>query len=296
MSESSLKRWCDQGLIKVVRTGGGHRKIAVPEVLRFALEHGHVLKSPEVLGLPPSSEQSGIGLAQARPRLVESLLGGDELVVRQIVFDLYLAKHALSVIFDQVIASAFRIIGERWECNEVDVYQERRACEITLRTLFELRRNLPDFDARWTAVGGTLEGDHYALPSAMAELVLLESGYHATSMGTSIPIESLVNSVHQEKPRLFWLSVSHIRDDYDLVGKFSALSEACMASGTALVVGGRALTDDLRHRMNYSAYGDTMQHLEGFARALLRSSKGGEPSYEPGPRTLGFLSDGDPQT
>ena len=130
-------------------------------------------------------------------------------------------------------------------------------------------------EKKWLAIGGTIEGDLYSLPSAMVELVLRDAGFHATSLGTSIPFASLIKAVQETKPKLFWLSVSHIRDGLDFVAEFAALSQACTAAGTALVVGGRALTDDLRQRMTYSAYCDTMQHLEAFATSLHRSLTGG---------------------
>lgn len=271
VSESSLKRWCDQGLIETVRTAGGHRKMPIAEVLRFVREHDHKLASPEVLGLPPVSDHAGLGLTRGKPRLVDALLAGDELLARQIVLDLYLAKHSLSVICDQVIAAAFREIGDRWACHTADVYQERRGCEIVLHILFDLRRVQQAPAGKWLATGGTIEGDLYSLPSAMAELVLRQSGYRATSLGTSIPFASLVKAVQETQPKVFWLSVSHIREGLDFVASFAALSQACTAVGTALVVGGRALTEDLRQQMNYSAYCDTMQHLEGFATSLHRS-------------------------
>jgi MerR family transcriptional regulator, light-induced transcriptional regulator len=171
-----------------------------------------------------------------------------------------------------VIAAAFREIGVRWECHEAEVYQERRACEIALRVLFDLRRvqQVPERKT-WLATGGTIEGDQYSLPSAMAELVLRDAGFYATSLGTSIPFASLVKALQETKPKLFWLSVSHIREGLDFVTEFAALSQTCVNTGTALAVGGRALTEDLRKRMTYSAYCDNMQHLEAFANTLYRS-------------------------
>ena len=59
-----------------------------------------------------------------------------------------------------------------------------------------------------------MEGDLYALPSAMVELVLRESGFRATTLGTSIPISSLIRAVQATKPKLFWLGVSHIREAF----------------------------------------------------------------------------------
>jgi len=275
VSESSLKRWCDQGLIETVRTAGGHRKMAIADVLRYVREQDHNLVSPQILGLPPVSEHASTGLTHGGPRLADALLVGDELLARQIVFDLYLAKHSLSVIFDEVIAAAFREIGDRWACHDADVYQERRACDITQRILFDLRRvqRLPE--RKWFATGGTIEGDLYSLPSAMAELVVRNCGFHAISLGTSIPFASLAKAVQETKPKLFWLSVSHIRAELDFVSEFAALSQACTAADTALVVGGRALTEELRQRMTYSAYCDTMQHLEAFATTMHRSLTGG---------------------
>ena len=149
------------------------------------------------------------------------------------------------MIFDEVIAAAFREIGDRWECHDAEVYQERRACDIALRILFDLRRVQQVPERKWLATGGTIEGDLYSLPSAMAELVLRDCGFHATSLGTSIPFASLVKAVQETKPKLFWLSVSHICEELDFVSEFAALSQACVAADTALVVGGRALTEDV---------------------------------------------------
>lgn len=274
VSESSLKRWCDQGLIATVRTVGGHRKMEIAEVLRFVRERGQPLISPEVLGLPAASDHASLGLTRSRPRLVEALLAGDELVARQLVFDLFLAKHSTAVICDEVIAAAFRDIGERWACQSADVYQERRGCEIASRILFDLRR-VRLRTGRWgVATGGTIEGDQYMLPSTMAEIVLNDVGFEACALGTSIPFPSLVNAVREIRPQLFWLSVSHIREGLDFVTQFAALTQACLNNRVALVVGGRALNEEVRQRITYSAYCDTMQHLEVFARTLCQSREG----------------------
>jgi methanogenic corrinoid protein MtbC1 len=273
VSESSLKRWCDQGLIATARTAGGHRKLAIPDVLRFLREHDYQLTSPEVLGLPPASELAWLGIARGGPRLRDALLAGDEPLARQIVIDLYLARHPLSLIFDEVIAAAIRDLGDRWACHAADVYQERRGCEISLRVLLEVRQLLPPPKTAWRAMGATIPGDQYVLPGVMAELVLREAGFDAASLGNSIPFSSLVTAVKETRPHLFWLSVSHIAEGLDFVGEYAALSQACSAEGTALVVGGRALTEPLRQRIRYSSYCDSMQQLEAFALNLQKTLK-----------------------
>ena len=59
VSEASLKRWCDKGLIEMVRTVGGHRRLPLSSVLQFLRSSGHQLVRPEILGLPPTT---GTGL------------------------------------------------------------------------------------------------------------------------------------------------------------------------------------------------------------------------------------------
>lgn len=270
VSESSLKRWCDQGLIQTVRTAGGHRKLPICDVMRFLREQKHALICPELLGMPACSPQSEIGLERGRAAFVEALLEGNEAIARKIIFDLYLAKHSISVICDQVLCGAFREIGRRWECQSADVYQERRGCEMTQRILYELRRSQPDPDPTWKACGGTLEGDAYTLPTTIVELVLRDSDWDATSLGTSIPPASMVHAITQTKPRLFWVCVSHVEDPVRFVRDFKLLSDAAESVGAALAIGGRALTEELRKQITFCCYCDTMQHLESFAKTVRR--------------------------
>ena len=270
VSESSLKRWCDQGLIETVRTAGGHRKLPVADVIRFLRERKHHVVCPEVLGMPVRSPQSEIGLKKGCASFTEAMLEGNEQLARQIVFDLYLAKHSIAVICDEVISRAFQDIGRRWECQVADVYQERRSCEFTQRILYELRRAQSASDPQWKACGGTIEGDTYTLPTSMVELVLRNAEWDATSLGASIPIQSMVRAIKELKPRLFWVCVSHVPDPEAFVRDFKQLSDAAESIGTAIAVGGRALTQELRQQITFCCHCESMQQLEAFAKSVRR--------------------------
>lgn len=270
VSESSLKRWCDQGLLQTTRTAGGHRKVLTAEVIRFARDRGMTLVSPELLGLPPIGTSTGSNFERNADLLAEALLAGDEGLSRQIVFNLALSQQPLARIFDDVIARAFAIIGDRWACQQAEVYQERRSCEIIVRTLVELRRSQTAVSGHLTACGGTATGNLYSLQTLMAELVLRDSGYQATSLGTAIPFDSLVQAIHELRPTLFWLSVAYIPDESEFLLGFTKLSAACATTQTALVAGGRALTPGLREHMIDVTCVDSMQQLAGVARTLAR--------------------------
>jgi excisionase family DNA binding protein len=52
VSESSLKRWVDDGRLRAERTAGGHRRIATAEAVRFIRETASPVADPTLLGLP----------------------------------------------------------------------------------------------------------------------------------------------------------------------------------------------------------------------------------------------------
>lgn len=287
VSESSLKRWCDRGLIPTTRTAGGHRKVQTAAVIRFARERGMVLVTPELLGLPPAGALSELDLTNSSRLLAEALLEGNEALSRQIVLTLASSTHAVARVCDEVIARAFAEIGERWTCQQVEVYQERRGCEIIHKILAEIGQSQLLDPPGLTACGGTAAGDAYSLATQMAEVVLRDCGYQATSLGTSIPFASLTRAVEQLRPALFWLSASFIPDEAQFRQGFERLSEACRAARSVLVVGGRALAPTLREQLGEAHYCEDMQHLAQLARTLARvhqrSSADGMQSAEPRP-------------
>jgi excisionase family DNA binding protein len=269
VSESSLKRWCDRGLLPFSRTSGGHRRLAVDGVLRFVQKTGRQLAHPELLGLPARTGTGTRTLSAAQNDLLSALLAGDEAICRQIVFDAHLAAVPLSRIFDEIVAPAFRRIGDAWACGEAHVFQERRAVETFARVLYDLRQSLgsPAADAP-PAIGGAPPPDSYSLASGMVELVLRQNGWAAQSLGSRLPFDTLVAAIQQMQPRLLWLSVSHLDDEACFLREYSDFYEQ-VRTQVLVVVGGRALHEQLRRQMQFAAYCDNLQHLAGFASAAL---------------------------
>lgn len=269
VSESSLKRWCDKGVLQTVRTAGGHRRIRMSSVFEFLRQTQQSLAHPELLGLPAFVGQPTAHLDRARAQLRTALEAGDEPHSRRLILQLYLAGHSLCEICERVIAGVFHEIGDDWQCGAIEVYQERRACEIVAGLLHELRSTLsPAPAAAPLAIGGTLSGDPYQLASKIVELVLREAGWRATCYGSSLPVATWCAAVRAARPRLLWVSVSHIPVLEDFLSDYLKLFEVTQEHGVALLVGGRALTPELRQQMPYSAYCDTFRHVTSFANLL----------------------------
>src|SRR5689334_6323492 len=86
VSESSIKRWCDQGEIPSIKTAGGHRRFALADAADF-LRKTNRLAFPELLGLPVRKKQQG----DFKLELQQSVIEGNERACRQIVIDQYMA-------------------------------------------------------------------------------------------------------------------------------------------------------------------------------------------------------------
>ena len=268
VSESSLKRWCDKGLLQMERTAGGHRRISADAVAQFLRATGQKLVRPELLGLPAQSGQA-LPSAKAAESLFDALVHGDEEVLRRVVLGLYLAGESLAELCDRLLAPAFAKIGDGWESGKLAVYQERRAVEICQRLIFELRSLVPTPpSAAPVAIGGTLADDPYKLATSMVELVLRDAGWQAESYGVGLPADTLVAAIEAVRPRLFWLSVSEWATRESFIEAFAPISAAATRCGAALVIGGRALTEEVRRDLLFSAYGDNLRHLLGFAHTL----------------------------
>ncbi len=271
MSESSLKRWCDQGLIPTVRTAGGHRRLPINGVLTFLRNSGYQLLHPELLGLPPSTTGGQERkLNGERERLAVALEHGDEQVCTEVVLNLYLAGIPMSTICDDVFTPIFESISSRPGPHEITVYQERRACEICHRVLHEVRRAMPELSpSAPIAVGGTLEGDPYTLASSMIEMVLRENGWRACSLGAMLPFLSLRQAVCDMRPKLVWLNVSAIRDQQSFLTELDQLAKVAETNNVSLVLGGRAITPDLLVNRPTGTRCETFRQLESFAKTLV---------------------------
>ncbi len=268
VSESSIKRWCDKGVIETQYTAGGHRRITMAGLLEFVRSGNCQLVHPEALGLPPTSGQTNRVVSRAKEQFVEALIAGDEGRSRQIAIDLYVAEHAISVICDDVFAAAFQEIGKRWSHGDAEVYQERRGCEITLRVLHELRSLLPPPpDDAPLAIGAAPSADQYTLGTTMAELVLRDGKWNANSLGDNLPFDTLAAAIKEQRPKVFWLSCSYIDDEAEFLSGYQQLYDE-FGMDVAFVVGGFALTEEIRKQMKFASFCENMQRLDSFAQSL----------------------------
>jgi len=262
VSESSLKRWADDGVIRVARTAGGHRRIALADAVRFARESGLKIEHPKALGLdemlPDRAPVDG-GTAEA---LFAAFQHDDWRVARGLIVGAYLAGESVAAICDGPIRDALTRAGELWKHGADGIVVEHRAVDTCLQALSFIRSVIPVASAGApVALGGAIAGDPYVLPSLIAAVVLADAGYRDVNLGPTMPTAALLHAVERYGPGLVWRTVSTPIEHETLRRDLSALLERL---GRGVPSGVFTLPDRAHHL-------GSMGELAGFARALLAS-------------------------
>lgn len=206
--------------------------------------------------------------ASMREGFLRAVVSGDEGEARRIVSRWYAAGHGIVSVADQLVGPTFRSIGDSWACGDMEIYQERRGCEICIRLIHELRRLLPDpMGSSPLAMGGTTSGDQYQLPNLLVEMVFREAGWRSINLGNNLPFASLLSAARKHMPKIFWLSVSYVPDEERFVSDCTHFAQS-LPKGVVFVVGGGGIYEGLRKRIAYSSYCDNMAQLSNLARTI----------------------------
>jgi len=242
VSESSLKRWADEGLIEVSRTAGGHRRIAIGEAIRFIRATRSPVVRPDVLGLTDLSPGGEHVVSPESPadRLYAHLRDGRAREARGLILSQYLAGQSVGQIADGPIHAAMARLGELWMHDRAGVYIEHRAVDICVQGVQQLRQFVEPGESGDLAMGGGPPGDPYILPSLLSATALAADGWRTMNLGPDTPFESLSIAADRHGPRLVWLCVSSVRDAREMERAIERISTSLQQRGAMLVVGGRA--------------------------------------------------------
>lgn len=269
VSESSLKRWTDDGLLAASRTAGGHRRISVADAVRFIRDHRTPVVNAEVLGFTDLMDNPKPEDLTA-DRLYQSLSEEDPRVSRGLILAMYLGGMSLPAICDGPVRIAMERIGELWHHGQRGIAIEHRAVDTCTHALDLIRSTLPPLPASAPlAIGGTPPGDPYTLPSLMVATILSDIGYRVHNLGANVPTEALLQEARHERATLAWLSVSLIQDPSTGRRQIESLADQLAKLSISMVVGGRgAAGASLRARPNLHQVGG-MAELAAYARGLL---------------------------
>lgn len=283
LSISTVKRLVDTGELRAARTVGRHRLIPPTEALRFARQRNLPLDrlqallvseelAPEPLPGPTARVRVAEGTVDA---LDQALRRGRADEVRQILLNAYAACGSAAELGDHLIRPAMTRVGHEWQGGNLDVYQEHRASRLVETVLMDLISRLSrsqaldrDRDSAPLAIGASPEGDTYTISGLLCELALRELGWDVMNLGSNLPLPSLSRAVSTHRPRLVWLSASHLDNPQQFIRDYADFHRVASQAGTAVILGGQALATELRAELLAASFGERLAHLVEFARRL----------------------------
>jgi excisionase family DNA binding protein len=271
VSDATVKRWEDAGLLKSERTSGGHRRFRAEEVNRFQREQG--------LGLKQSLGDESVIKATIRTRdrknysdstFLHSLIDGCEEAATHVVITAHLEGKPLTEIIDCLICPAMHEIGELWHRGEISVPQEHLATRTAFSVIYKLRNSLPiPVMKDGLAVCCAMEGDFHELPMLLAQIAIENEGFEVINFGAATPLYSLAEEIIRYSPNFMCISAAVINDLERLSRDYKELKEKLAKLKIPVLLGGRVFEDEhIRKRFETEFYMSSFTEVAEFARSL----------------------------
>ena len=228
VSISTIKRWTDSGLLRCLRTPGGHRKFRLQDVAEAARQLGSSMAVPEAR---PAAEVDALSLLLLQQdqeglvtRLAATLGQGDGPAVCRWLVDLH--RHGLGVqkIAGEILLGALDAVL----AQAGDDFVQRRALRLTEAAARQLSLQLPPplpSGPRALLAGGP--GEDGTLWLALAALALADEGWERVDLGPGVPVSTIRAGIGVVRPRLVVIAGA-------LVPEAAALQRDCAAAGAGL--------------------------------------------------------------
>jgi excisionase family DNA binding protein len=274
VSDATVKRWEEAGLLKSERTSGGHRRFRAEEVARFQREQG--------LGLKQSHGDESIARTTVRARdkknhsdseFLQTLIDGGEEAAANVFITTHLEGKPLVEIIDRIFCPAMREIGELWHRNEISIAQEHLATRTAISALYKLRSALPVPEMiNRSAICCAMEGDFHELPTLLAQMAIENEGLEVINFGAATPLYSLTDEVRRHSPNLVCISAAVINDLERLSRDYKDFREKTASLEIPVLLGGRVFEDEhVRKRFASEFYARSFTDVAEFARNLYKN-------------------------
>ncbi|HEX3186173.1 MAG TPA: helix-turn-helix domain-containing protein [Pyrinomonadaceae bacterium] len=275
VSDASVKRWADSGLLPTEKTVGGHRRFRPDDVAAFRRTTQARLAKARVrdasIEVPPHTAAPGQIKAdqELAGMMFEQIVGGRDEEASAMVVGLHLHGYTAARIADLVICPALRKVGELWCAGELSVAQEHVATRAVLSALEPLRAAIGGgHTGNRLALCCSVEDDFHEVPIHTASLVLMEGGWEVVSLGTSTPFFALAEAVARFRPGMICVS-STVFNHPDRAGReYAEFAAAAKRAGASTVLGGAGFAaESVQRRFPADLHAETFLELERHAAA-----------------------------
>ena len=245
VTETTIKRWTNSGMLKCLKTLGGHRKYLLSDVESFAKENNISITGVTAPLRKDQLEQLGFAvysknMAKAADVIMEEALQGDREGVSESFMYLVKNRIKLADIVDDIIKPAMEKIGYLWETKKLEVDQEHLATDTIKTALSRLTVYLPrQKEKQIKILLACPEGETHDLGLQALAYELELSGYKIHYLGANTPFRSIVNAAKAENPDYIFISAcAPTITDKDFINGFKSLIRTAKGIKAKLVAGG----------------------------------------------------------
>lgn len=279
VSDATVKRWEESGLLQSERTRGGHRRFRIEEIARFRRASG--LGSKHCHGdesVMTTASRRRLNKSHSTCNFFHSIVAGCEQESANILVNKYLHGTELTTIFDGLISSALGRVGELWCHGELNVAQKHLAVRTTLAALQKLREVIPVFESHHKPViCCTIDGDFHELPAYAAQLTFENQGFDVINFGANTPFCSLIEEVIYYSPAFICIAATAIVDFERIAADYKEFRRKTVKLGIPVILGGKAFErKNTVKRFPAEIHAKTFTQLEEY----LKSRESGVESRE----------------
>lgn len=270
VSDATVKRWEEAGLIRSERTSGGHRRFRAEEVARFQKERN--------LGVRQTAGDESVVTAASRRRLAKdlsdselfhSLVAGKEEEVASLLIKEHLNGRSMGEIFDESVSATMTRIGELWFEGKLSVAQEHLATRAALCAVHKLRHVVPvEAPRRRLLFCFAIEGDYHELSSHLVQMTFESEGWEVMNFGSNTPLFSVIDEVKHHTPDLICISSTIMTDVERCSRDYEQFYKKTRSLKIPVILGGRSFRDPKIHqRFPAEHYPQDFKELARIARS-----------------------------
>lgn len=224
--ESTVKRWCNAGELPYTTTRGGHRRIDLEELMRFA--RGQQLDSP-MHDFRPYQAQVWLAVKAARDKgdfrplsalALEWALGDQPHLIEAMFRYLGTLEGVHTArMFDDLLGTLMRSVGEAWRQGRIGVGEEHFSTQVVLDALHQLRSQIHAAHPVYrdparrhqlsrAAIVACAEGEQHELGAMCVRILLEQHNWRVYYLGPNVPIEEI--AAFQKKQRAELVAISFV--------------------------------------------------------------------------------------
>lgn len=285
VSEASIKRWADSGLLTTVKTAGGHRRFRPEDIALFkhasAAERRHKSVGEQAQAKPAerSVKEAKASSLSNEDDLIEevfhALLAGQAADVSALLVKLHLHGQTVAALADRFLCPPLRRIGDLWHGGELSVAEEHVASRTAMLALRNLQAVMEKAEEKkLLALCCSVEDDFHEIPVQLAALTLEACGFEVFNLGTSTPFFALTEALERFKPGVVCVA-STLLNSFDRAAReYTEFHNAARRAHTAVVLGGAGFANaEVRRRLPAEMHAGSFQQLESFVGGLSGESR-----------------------